>query len=106
MSSGQFGARSAKRDGSPKKQVRSETSLNLRCAARVVDTSHGIFHRRRISPRVRRTGTVCRKETVRNQRMPGIRMPEHSTTRIAAIVGLNRPCKTRRWRACQSTTVE
>ena len=52
MSSGQFGVRSAKRDGSLRKQVRSETSLNLRCAARAADTSLMIFRRRRTSPRV------------------------------------------------------
>ena len=49
MSSGQFGVRSAKRDGSLRKQVRSETSLNLRCAARAADAFHGIFRRRRTS---------------------------------------------------------
>ena len=49
MSFVQFGVRSARRDGSLKKQARSETSLNLRCGVRAADTFRGMFHRRRTS---------------------------------------------------------
>ena len=52
MNSGLFGVRNVKPDGNPKKQGRSETSLNLRCAARGADLSHGIFHRKRTYPHV------------------------------------------------------
>ena len=53
MNFGLFDARSAKPDGSLKKQARSETSLNLRCGVRAADTSHGTFHRKQTSPHVR-----------------------------------------------------
>ena len=52
MSSVLFGVRSARRDGSLKKQVRLGISLSLRCAARAADIFHGTFHRRRTSPHV------------------------------------------------------
>ena len=59
-----FGVRSARRGGNLKRQVRSETSLNLRCAARVADTSLTIFHPRRISPRSPLTGITRHKDCV------------------------------------------
>ena len=52
MSSGLFGVRSARRGGSQKKQVKLETSLNFRCAAHAVDTSRGIYRRKRTYPHV------------------------------------------------------
>ena len=52
MNFGLFGVRNVKPAGNPKKRERSETSLNLRCAARVADTSHGIFRRKRTYPHV------------------------------------------------------
>ncbi len=52
MSSGLFGVRSARRDGSLKKPVKLETSLNLRCAAHAADISRGIYRRKRTSPHV------------------------------------------------------
>ena len=52
MNSGLFGVRNAKPDGNPKKQGRSETSLNMRCAVRVADSSHGIFHQKQTYPHV------------------------------------------------------
>lgn len=68
MSSGLFGVRSAKRDENPKKQVRSETSLNLRCAARAAGTSHGIYHQKRTYLHVPLIVIIYRNDTVRNQR--------------------------------------
>ena len=70
MNSGLFGVRNAKPDGNPKKQVPSETSLNLRCAARVADSSHGIFRRKQTYPHVPLIQIICRDDTVRNQRTP------------------------------------
>lgn len=70
MNSELFGVRNVKPDGNPKKQGRSETSLNLRCAARVVDSSHGIFHRKQTSPHVPRIAITYRNNTIRNQRTP------------------------------------
>ena len=63
-----FGVRSVKRDGNPKKQGRSETSLSLRCAARAVGTSHGIYRQKRTYPHVPPIAIICRNDTVRNQR--------------------------------------
>ena len=54
MSSELFGVRSARRDGSLKKPVKLETSLNFRCAAHAAGTSRGIYHRKRTSPHVPR----------------------------------------------------
>ena len=70
MNSERFGVRNARRDGSLKKRVRSETSLNLRCAVRAVGTSHGIFHRRRTSPHVPLIAIICSKDRIRNQQKP------------------------------------
>ena len=53
-----FGVRNVKPDESPKKQELSETSLNLRCAVHVVDTSHGMSHRKQIFLRDPQTKTT------------------------------------------------
>ncbi len=68
MSSEPFGVRSAKRGENPKKQVWSETSLSLRCAARAAGTSHGIYRQKRTYPHVPLIAIICRNDTVRNQR--------------------------------------
>lgn len=70
MNSGLFGVLNVKPDGNPKKQGRSETSLNLRCAARVADSSHGIFRRKRTYPHGPLIEIICHNDTVRNQRTP------------------------------------
>ena len=70
MNSGLFGVRNAKPDGNPKKQVRSETSLNLRYAAHAADASHGIFRRKQTYPHVPLIQIICHNNTVRNQRTP------------------------------------
>ena len=80
MNSGLFGVRNAKPDGNPKKQVRSETSLNLRCAARVADSSHGIFHRKQTYPHVPLIQTIHHNDTIRNQRTP--RRPSARTSHV------------------------
>ena len=70
MNSGLFGVRNVIPDGNPKKQVLSETSLNLRCAARVADSSHGISRRKQTYPHVPLIQTIRRNDMVRNQRKP------------------------------------
>lgn len=88
MSSEPFGVRSARRGGSLKRRVRSETSLNLRCAARAAATSHGIFRRRRTSPRAPLIGITCRKNTIRNQRKT--RRPNARTSHASGMSHLAR----------------
>ncbi len=52
MNFGLLGVHNAKPDENQKKPAKSEILLNLRCAARGADSSHGIFHRKRTYPHV------------------------------------------------------
>ena len=70
MNSGLFGVRNVKPEGNPKKPAKSEILLNLRCAARVAGSSHGIFHRKRTYPHVPLIQIIHHNDTVRNQRTP------------------------------------
>ena len=77
MNSELFGVRNVKPDENPKKQGRSETSLSLRCAVRVADSSLMIFRRKRISLHVRLIARISRKngfesDTARLPQIPNI----------------------------------